>query len=54
MDNLRDRRLSVASAMRVFAHFKVARAQDLTNEQALEGKAIVEKMVAAVSDLDRS
>ena len=47
-------RLSVTSAKRVFAHFKVARAQDLTNEQALEGKAIVEKMVAAVSDLDRS
>ena len=52
--NATPRRLSVFSAKRVLAHFKVARAQDLTNEQALEGKAIVEKMVAAVSDLDRS
>ncbi len=41
------RTLSVANAKQVLAHFKVARAQDLTNEQALEGKALVEKMIAA-------
>jgi hypothetical protein len=41
------KRLSVANAKQILAHFKVARAQDLTNEQALEGKAMVEKMLAA-------
>ena len=40
------RRLSVANAKQVLAKFKVARAQDLTNEQAVEGKALVEKMLA--------
>ncbi len=45
--NATPRTLSVANAKQVLAHFKVARAQDLTNEQALEGKALVEKMVKA-------
>ena len=45
--NATPRTLSVANAKQVLAHFKVARAQDLTNEQALEGKAMVEKMIAA-------
>ena len=40
------RKLSVANAKQVLAHFKVARAQDLSNEQALEGKALVEEMLA--------
>lgn len=39
------RTLSIANAKQVLAQFKVARAQDLTNEQALEGKAMVELMV---------
>ena len=45
--NATPRTLSVGDAKQVLAHFKVARAQDLTNEQALEGKSMVEKMVAA-------
>lgn len=45
--NATPRTLSVANAKQVLAHFKVARAQDLTDEQAVEGKALVEKMVAA-------
>ncbi len=45
--NATPRTLSVANAKQVLAHFKVARAQDLTNEQAVEGKGLVEKMVAA-------
>lgn len=47
--NASPRTLSVANAKQVLAHFKVARAQDLTDEQALEGKALVEKMVAAAA-----
>ncbi len=45
--NATPRTLSVANAKQVLAHFKVARAQDLTTEQAVEGKALVEKMVEA-------
>lgn len=45
--NATPRTLSVANAKQVLAHFKVARAQDLSNEQALEGKGLVEKMIAA-------
>ena len=45
--NATPRTLSVANAKQVLAHFKVARAQDLSDEQALEGKVLVEKMVAA-------
>lgn len=45
--NASPRTLSVANAKQVLAHFKVARAQDLTDEQALEGKSLVEKMVKA-------
>lgn len=47
--NATPRTLSVANAKQVLAHFKVARAQDLTNEQALEGKVLVEKMVEAAA-----
>jgi hypothetical protein len=47
--NATPRTLSVANAKQVLANFKVARAQDLTNEQALEGKAMVGKMVAATA-----
>jgi len=47
--NATPRTLSVANAKQVLAEFKVARAQDLTNEQAVEGKAMVEKMVAATA-----
>jgi hypothetical protein len=47
--NATPRTLSVANAKQVLAHFKVARAQDLTNEQALEGKAMVEKMIEATA-----
>ncbi len=47
--NATPRTLSVANAKQVLANFKVARAQDLTNEQALEGKALVEKMVEAAA-----
>lgn len=43
--NATPRTLSVANAKQVLAHFKVARAQDLTNEQAVEGKVLVEKMI---------
>ena len=39
--------LSVQNAKQVLVHFKVARAQDLTNEQALKGKGMVEDMLAA-------
>lgn len=44
--NASPRTLSVADAKRVLAHFKVARAQDLTMGQALEGKAMVDEMVS--------
>lgn len=44
--NATPRTLSVANAKQVLANFKVARAQDLTDDQAVEGKALVEKMVA--------
>ena len=47
--NATPRTLSVANAKQVLANFKVARAQDLTNEQAVEGKALVEKMVEAAA-----
>lgn len=47
--NATPRTLSVANAKQVLAKFKVARAQDLTNEQALEGKGLVEKMVEAAA-----
>jgi hypothetical protein len=40
------KKLSLANAKSVLAHFRVARAQDLTAEQALEGKTMVEKMLA--------
>lgn len=40
------RTLSMDNARGVLAHFKVARAQDLTNEQALEGRTMVDQMVA--------
>ncbi len=45
--NATPRTLSVANAKQVLAHFKVARAQDLTAEQAVEGRELVEKMIAA-------
>jgi hypothetical protein len=48
--NATPRTLSVANAKQVLAHFKVARAQDLTSEQAVEGKALVEKMVKAAEE----
>lgn len=41
------RKLSIINAKQVLAKFKVARAGDLTPEQALEGKAMVEEMVKA-------
>ena len=47
--NATPRTLSVANAKQVLAHFKVARAQDLTNEQAFEGKALVEAMIKAAA-----
>ena len=47
--NATPRTLSVANAKQVLAHFLVARAQDLTHEQAVEGKAMVEKMVKAAA-----
>ncbi len=47
--NATPRTLSVANAKQVLAHFKVARAQDLTNEQAVEGKVLVEKMIDAAA-----
>jgi len=47
--NATPRTLSVANAKAVLGNFKVARAQDLTNEQALEGKSMVEKMVEAAA-----
>ncbi len=40
------RRLTILNAKKVLAHFKVARAGDLTQEQALEGRTMVEQMVA--------
>ncbi len=40
------RTLSVQNARSILAHFKVARAQDLTNEQAVEGKVMLDQMVA--------
>lgn len=40
------RTLSVQNARSILAHFKVARAQDLTDEQAAEGKTMVDQMVA--------
>ena len=48
--NATPRTLSVANAKQVLAHFKVARAQDLNNEQAVEGKVLVEKMIAAAEE----
>jgi len=39
--------LSVANGRTILAHFKVARAQDLTPEQVIKGKDMVEKMVEA-------
>ena len=47
--NATPRTLSVANAKQVLAHFKVARAQDLTDEQAVEGRELVEKMDEAAA-----
>jgi len=44
---INDKKLSVPSAKQLLAHFKVARAQDLTPDQVAEGKGMIEKMVAA-------
>jgi hypothetical protein len=44
---IKDKKLSVANAKQVLAHFGVARAQDLTEQQAAEGRGLVEKMIAA-------
>jgi hypothetical protein len=41
------RTLSLANVKQVLAHFKVARFANFTHEQALEGKAMVEKMLEA-------
>lgn len=43
-------KLSVPSAKALAKHFKVARLQDLTADQVAEGHAMVDKMVATVSD----
>ncbi len=40
------RTLSMDNARAILAHFKVARAQDLTNVQAIEGKVMLDQMVA--------
>ena len=47
IDLINQKKLSVPSAKQLLAHFQVARAQDLTSEQVIEGKAMIEKMVAA-------
>ncbi len=47
IDLINAKKLSVPSAKQLLAHFQVARAQDLTADQVVEGKAMVEKMVAA-------
>ena len=44
------RQLSVPNAKQMLAYFKVARAKDLTNEQALEGKGMIEQMVAVSAE----
>jgi hypothetical protein len=41
------RELSIVNAKQILAHFKVARAGDLTSEQALKGKAMIEEMAKA-------
>ena len=40
------RTLSLDNAKLILAHFKVARAQDLTNAQAREGQVMMDQMVA--------
>lgn len=47
IDLINEKKLSVPSAKQLLAHFKVARAQDLTAKQVAEGKDMIEKMVAA-------
>lgn len=39
------RQLSVPNAKQILAHFRVARAQDLTDEQATEAAGMVDKMI---------
>lgn len=46
-ESIKAKKLSVPSAKQVLAQFKVARAQDLTPEQVIEGRGMVEKMIAA-------
>lgn len=48
IDLINEKKLSVPSAKQLLAHFKVARAQDLTADQVAEGKVMIEKMVATV------
>jgi len=47
IDLINEKKLSVPSAKQLLAHFKVARAQDLTTDQVAEGRGMIEKMVEA-------
>ena len=47
IDLIYEKKLSLPSARQLLAHFQVARAKDLTPEQAVEGKGMIEKMIAA-------
>ena len=40
-------KVSMANAKNIFAKFRVARARDLTDEQVLEGRDMLEKMITA-------
>lgn len=45
-ENIKTKKLTVVNARKVLAHFKVARASDLNDEQALEGKEMLDAMMA--------
>lgn len=48
-DSIKAGKLSVVNAKSVLQKFKVARAQDLTPEQAIEGKNMIELMIKAAA-----
>ena len=47
IDLINEKKLSLPNARQLLAHFQVARAKDLTPEQAGEGKGMIEKMITA-------
>lgn len=46
-ESIKDKKLSVPDAKSILASFKVARAQDLTDDQVIKGRAMLEELIAA-------